>query len=152
MFVSSEYVDRSVNFLRCVLKCVYSLVELEFYWNNEFHVKNKVAPSASWSKSGDVKIQRRRNWKSTVYAVADVQSRINPFLFTGPVCPQLLPDISNRTIALSKMPLLKYSRLLDMSHLLSNQSEDCLYLNIYLPVLNNAGKQRLHFNCTHSQR
>ncbi len=36
------------------------------------------------------------------------------------------------------MPLLKYTRLLDISHLLSNQSEDCLYLNIYMPKPGNS--------------
>jgi len=51
----------------------------------------------------------------------------------GPACPQLVPDVANRTRALSKMPLLKYTRLLDTLHLLANQSEDCLYLNVYLP-------------------
>ncbi|CAG7723322.1 unnamed protein product [Allacma fusca] len=52
----------------------------------------------------------------------------------GPVCPQLLPDISNRTHSLSRMPLLKYTRLMEISQMLSNQSEDCLYLNIMIPV------------------
>lgn len=46
----------------------------------------------------------------------------------GPVCPQKLPELTNdmsrgRTEYLKK--LLPY---------LSNQSEDCLYLNIYAPV------------------
>lgn len=51
----------------------------------------------------------------------------------GPVCPQILPDIANRSEALSKMPLLKFTRFLELSKILTNQSEDCLFLNIYLP-------------------
>jgi neuroligin len=64
----------------------------------------------------------------------------------GPVCPQILPDITNRSEALSRMPLLKFSRVLDVSKLLSNQSEDCLYLNIYMP---SKGKSRAIRDLSH---
>ncbi|ODM87900.1 Neuroligin 4-like [Orchesella cincta] len=58
----------------------------------------------------------------------------------GPVCPQILPDIANRSEALSKMPLLKFTRFLELSKILTNQSEDCLYLNIFLPRKGNYSK------------
>ncbi|XP_060802577.1 neuroligin-1 [Amyelois transitella] len=51
----------------------------------------------------------------------------------APVCPQRFPDISNRSAALSKMPLGLYNELKASAPLLANQSEDCLYLNIYVP-------------------
>lgn len=52
----------------------------------------------------------------------------------GPVCPQVLPDIRNETLALQNMPrgrLLQLQRLLPH---LKEQSEDCLYLNLFVPV------------------
>ncbi|XP_039763055.1 neuroligin-1-like [Pararge aegeria] len=51
----------------------------------------------------------------------------------APVCPQRYPDVSNRSAALSKMPLGMYNELKATIPLLANQSEDCLYLNIYVP-------------------
>ncbi|XP_072937099.1 neuroligin-3-like isoform X2 [Epargyreus clarus] len=51
----------------------------------------------------------------------------------APVCPQRYPDISNKTAALSRMPLGLYNELKATVPLLANQSEDCLYLNIYVP-------------------
>lgn len=52
----------------------------------------------------------------------------------APVCPQVLPNIANETDTLKRMPrgrLLQLKRLLPM---LRNQSEDCLYLNVYVPL------------------
>lgn len=51
----------------------------------------------------------------------------------GSVCPQRHPDISNRTAALQHMPKGRYHYLRKLLPLLGNQSEDCLFLNIYVP-------------------
>ncbi|XP_041988644.1 neuroligin-1-like [Aricia agestis] len=51
----------------------------------------------------------------------------------APVCPQQPPDTRNRTAALQEMPLAAYRELLAAAPHLRNQSEDCLYLNIYVP-------------------
>ncbi|RWS30149.1 uncharacterized protein B4U80_03045 [Leptotrombidium deliense] len=52
----------------------------------------------------------------------------------APVCPQTLPDIKNETFALQRMTYGRLSVLKRMLPMLQNQSEDCLYLNIYTPV------------------
>ncbi|KFM56691.1 Neuroligin-4, X-linked, partial [Stegodyphus mimosarum] len=49
------------------------------------------------------------------------------------VCPQKLPDISNETEALKRMPAGRLDYLKRLVPFLTNQSEDCLYLNIYTP-------------------
>ncbi|GIY05723.1 neuroligin-4, X-linked [Caerostris darwini] len=53
----------------------------------------------------------------------------------SPVCPQKLPDIKNETEALKRMPTGRLDHLKRLIPLLQNQSEDCLYLNIYVPAL-----------------
>lgn len=51
----------------------------------------------------------------------------------GAVCPQKFPDVNNRTAALQFMPKGRYQYLKKLVPLLVNQSEDCLFLNIYVP-------------------
>ncbi|KAL1513358.1 hypothetical protein ABEB36_002778 [Hypothenemus hampei] len=52
----------------------------------------------------------------------------------SPVCPQRLPNISNETAALERMPKGRLEYLKRLLPLLKNQSEDCLYLNIFSPA------------------
>lgn len=52
----------------------------------------------------------------------------------SPVCPQKLPNIHNETLALKKMPKGRIEFLKRLLPYLRNQSEDCLYLNIYAPA------------------
>ncbi|XP_015588144.1 neuroligin-1 [Cephus cinctus] len=51
----------------------------------------------------------------------------------GPVCPQKHPDMTNRTLALNQMPRGRFLQLKRLLTFLGNQSEDCLYLNLYIP-------------------
>nr|XP_050861736.1 neuroligin-4, Y-linked-like isoform X2 [Vespula vulgaris] len=51
----------------------------------------------------------------------------------GAVCPQNHPDIGNETAALLQMPLGRYQQLKRLLAFLTNQSEDCLFLNLYIP-------------------
>ncbi|CAG9769175.1 unnamed protein product [Ceutorhynchus assimilis] len=65
----------------------------------------------------------------------------------GPVCPQRLPNISNETAALERMPKGRLEYLKRLLPLLKNQSEDCLYLNIFSPAQAKLGALR---TCLHS--
>ncbi|KAM0731201.1 Neuroligin-1 [Formica fusca] len=51
----------------------------------------------------------------------------------GAVCPQNYPDLTNDTAALLQMPHGRYQQLKKMIVFLTNQSEDCLFLNLYIP-------------------
>ncbi|CAH0746867.1 unnamed protein product [Bemisia tabaci] len=61
----------------------------------------------------------------------------------SPVCPQRVPEIGNRTEALMEHPRGRLVYLEKLLPLLTNQSEDCLYLNIYMPLL--GGSSSLEF-------
>ncbi|GBP64349.1 Neuroligin-1 [Eumeta japonica] len=52
----------------------------------------------------------------------------------GPVCPQVLPDIRNETAVLKRISKGRLEYLKRILPFLTNQSEDCLYLNIYAPA------------------
>ena len=52
----------------------------------------------------------------------------------APVCPQQLPQIRNESIALQVMGQGRLKALQQIIPKLKNQSEDCLYLNVYAPI------------------
>uniref|UniRef100_A0A336M1U8 CSON010476 protein n=1 Tax=Culicoides sonorensis TaxID=179676 RepID=A0A336M1U8_CULSO len=61
----------------------------------------------------------------------------------SPVCPQRLPNIINETAALEKMPKGRLEYLKRLLPFLQNQSEDCLYLNIFSPMHASSLEQKL---------
>ena len=60
-------------------------------------------------------------------------SDVRPAIKFKPVCPQKLPDLDGE--ALKRMPTEKVEHLRRLIPFLERQNEDCLNLNIYVPVL-----------------
>ena len=56
----------------------------------------------------------------------------------APVCPQQLPQIRNESAALQLMGQGRLRALQQIIPKLKNQSEDCLYLNVYAPIKGNS--------------
>lgn len=52
----------------------------------------------------------------------------------GPVCPQVPPAAAPRDDALLVHPRARIRQLERLLPVLTNQSEDCLYVNLYVPV------------------
>ncbi|XP_041973881.1 neuroligin-4, Y-linked-like isoform X2 [Aricia agestis] len=52
----------------------------------------------------------------------------------GPACPQKLPDLNDERLLLEKMPKGRLDYIKRLMPYLKNQSEDCLYLNIFAPL------------------
>jgi carboxylesterase type B len=69
----------------------------------------------------------------------------------GPVCPQVLPNIDNETEVLKVMPKGRLAQLKRLLPLLRNQSEDCLYLNVYVPLSGKDDGQFLNENVFYLQ-
>ncbi|XP_076271225.1 neuroligin 2 [Rhynchophorus ferrugineus] len=63
------------------------------------------------------------------------------------VCPQRPPDIGNRSEALLEFPRGRLLYLEKLLPLLTNQSEDCLYLNIYVPRAVNGDEEPEKLPC-----
>ncbi|KAH8411906.1 hypothetical protein KR222_002111 [Zaprionus bogoriensis] len=60
----------------------------------------------------------------------------------SPVCPQNVPIPPNGPEALLEVPRARLAQLRRLLPLLKNQSEDCLYLNIYVPYETQAATRR----------
>ncbi|XP_063241609.1 neuroligin-2-like [Bacillus rossius redtenbacheri] len=52
---------------------------------------------------------------------------------SGPACPQRPPDVSDEEAALARMPRGRLEQIRRLLPFLREQSEDCLYLNVYAP-------------------
>ena len=59
--------------------------------------------------------------------------RVREAVKQPPVCPQVIPDLSDKNKALRYMTVGRYNYLTNLFKHLQDQNEDCLYLNIYTP-------------------
>lgn len=66
------------------------------------------------------------------------QSEVRRVSKFGPVCPQIIPDLTNEKEALRFMTVGRRNYLMKLFNYLHDQSEDCLYLNIYAPEMKNS--------------
>lgn len=65
----------------------------------------------------------------------------------SPVCPQSVPVSDTGMEALLEMPRGRLAQLRRMKSMLTNHSEDCLYLNMYVP---REGESRVLRQINHS--
>lgn len=65
----------------------------------------------------------------------------------GPVCPQNLPDLNQKKKNVMTVNRVSYLKRL-FPYLQHNQSEDCLYLNIYAPAHRRGEYRNLTVRCT----
>ena len=59
---------------------------------------------------------------------------VRPAIEYGPVCPQQLPQTRNESAAMAVIGQGRLRALQQIVPKLKNQSEDCLYLNVYAPI------------------
>nr|XP_015908220.2 neuroligin-4, X-linked-like [Parasteatoda tepidariorum] len=116
-------------------------------------ISSRVVTTKYGSLRGFVKTFPNRQWRPVEIFLGVPYARppINTLRFMHPVTPaqwrgvqqadefkavciQKLPDIKNETEALKRMPVGRIEYLKRLLPLLKNQSEDCLYLNIYAPA------------------
>lgn len=97
----------NIVFSLCIWK-IYVLYYKVKFWNNYFHRFAPTRPPVHWS------------------GVRECTSH-------APVCPQTFQHINNMTEALQKMPMRWLQFLRKVKPKLSQQSEDCLHLNIFVP-------------------